>query len=113
MNDKDKEAFDYFWEYKCGVNSEDCGKDDIRIVWQAAFNYKQKEIDELKTQDQIIAKEIKTYMTIAENLKTENAKLRECVEFYAETTGWDNGKKSGEASYTRAREALKELDEKL
>jgi FtsZ-binding cell division protein ZapB len=58
------------------------GTDDLsQVVWQAACAYKQKEIDELKTQDQIIAKEIKTYRAIAEKLQAENAKLRECVEY--------------------------------
>jgi hypothetical protein len=44
MKDKDKEAFDYFWNYKCGVSNEACGKDDIQIVWEAACEYKQKEL---------------------------------------------------------------------
>ena len=47
----------------------------------------ESEIDELKKQDQIISKEIKTYKIIAENLRTvveinqtENAKLRDALD---------------------------------
>lgn len=40
------------------------------------------------------------------SLEQENKELREALEFYAETTGWENGKKSGEASFQRARSIL-------
>jgi hypothetical protein len=88
----------------------------------------EQEIDELKKQDQIIAKEIKTYKIIAENLRTvveinqaENKKLREALEFYADRKNCDNpdfvhveidenGDEISDGGY-RAREALKEIGE--
>lgn len=143
MNDKDKEEYDKWLEsqnwhydsfdneyYQNGLKVSIYG--ETEEAWQSACEYKQKEIDELKTQDQIIAKEIKTYMTIAENLRTvvkinqaENAKLRECVDWYADEANqiapvYDPTGKPG-ADFTqpyrmdsgkRARQVLKELEEK-
>ncbi len=78
------------------------------------------EIDELKIQDQIIAKEIKTYKIIADNLRTvvkinqaENAKLRDAL------IKIDNS--NDDMKYfnydihkiiSETREALKELEDK-
>jgi hypothetical protein len=58
MNDKDKEAFDKWWQniYDSYVEFRDwqgCDitfdkKEDMRNGWQAACEYKQKEIDMLR-----------------------------------------------------------------
>lgn len=80
MNDKDKEEFENFWDDNYDEKFPTPDKFRDSIIWQAACEYKQKEIDELKTQDQIIAKEIKTYRAIAEKLQAESAKLRECLK---------------------------------
>lgn len=90
MNDKDKEAFEKWWHDRydehvqfrdwqgCDLLHE--GKDDNKDGWQAACEYKQKEIDELlkqlKHEHDLYKKHLKVY-------EDENAKLRECVEFYA------------------------------
>ena len=113
MNDKDKEAFDYFWEYKCGINNEDCGKDDVQIVWQAACEYKDKAL--------INGTRMKQMNERIEELLEENTKLRECVEFYADRKKWSpvyEGIHKYKTLYKvhrtgskRARQVLKELDE--
>lgn len=78
MNDKDKEAFDnwysklddtYLWRV-IKLNRGACQES-----WQAACEYKQKEIDAI---DCYIERDEKI-----KKLQAENAKLRECVEFYA------------------------------
>ena len=113
MNDKDKEAFTQkftFWiNHYPSDRLNDWGLYELmKSAWQAACDYKQKEIDELekekdylckkmenmrgiykdseklqaenaklKEQDQIIGKEIKTYIQIAEKLQAENAELKQ------------------------------------
>lgn len=49
---------------------------DMEEAWQAACEYKQEEIDAYKDE-------------INQKLQAENAKLRYCVEFYADTVSWD------------------------
>jgi hypothetical protein len=146
MDDKDKEAFEKWWDEIRLRGQSTFGI--VAITWQAACEYKQKEIDELLKQlkhendlykkhlkvyedenaklieqDQIISQEIKTYIHIADRLKGENAKLRECVEFYAQP--WERGELDGELlvrkseSYDlftevhyKAKQCLKELEDK-
>jgi CRISPR/Cas system CSM-associated protein Csm4 (group 5 of RAMP superfamily) len=136
----DKEAFKKWWEgfvkKDLGLNVKAIADCKVEKAWKSACEYKQKEIDELKNQDRIISKEIKTYMTIAENLRTvvkinqdENMKLREVIEFYANETSWDdiggdclNNEISGSdlehiigdtvIGGKRARQVLKELEDK-
>lgn len=106
MNDKDKEAFEKWMESEDrhdGVfgNNNNFTRDEwvADKAWQAACEYKQKEIDELikqlKHEHDLYKKHLKVY-------EDENAKLRECVEFYAYS--------GSDGSY--ARRALKELEEK-
>lgn len=137
MNDKDKEAFDYFWEYKCGVNSEDCGKDDVRIVWQAACDYKQKEYSNIMdamtqtSQNNFkLGKELAYFKAIYNSLidgaardtekinelQAENAKMRELVKMVENNSLMPH---KHDDYYTRlcclserASEVLKELGEK-
>lgn len=66
MNKKDKEAFEK-WFKKNSYDFYGYEKNNQKIGWQAACEYKQKKIDAIMA---------------------ENAKLRECVEFYAETGNW-------------------------
>ena len=121
MNDKDKVAFDIWigidklydpWRIKLAEMS-----------WQAACEYKQKEIDELKDQidhqDSLIFEldqNVQVFMEKSKALQAENAKLRECVEFYADRTNWSFDDVINESVHhgrggKRARQVLKELDE--
>ena len=72
MNDKDKEAFEkWFKTWNRAEFPSLCME-----TWQAACEYKQKEIDDKYTEDiTYLDEKIK-------KLQAENAKLRECVEFY-------------------------------
>lgn len=92
MNDKDKEAFEKWWmEGFKGMSDidvikyKDVGKQTSLNGWQAACEYKQKEIDELikqlKHEHDLYKRHLKVY-------EDENAKLRECVEFYANEETW-------------------------
>ena len=164
MNDKDKEAFERWWDnlYSNQMEWRDwqgCdivfnGKEDMRCGWQAAIDYKQKEIDELKKVNNDLVKSNVSMLVMdyicegleigfgnkLEKLQAENEKLRECVEFYADTNiykrpdkdrngmggmsamtdfelddgEWkvdENGEKDHYCYGKRARQVLKELDE--
>ena len=105
MLKEDNEAFDYFWEYKCGVNSEDCGKDDIRIVWQEACEYKRDEYSSImQAMTQTSQNNFK--------LQAENAKLRECVEYILSYKSDEYLSMSKGSIFDVARQVLKELGEK-
>lgn len=103
MNDKDLEAFDK-WHNENIANPPTLNE-LINKAWIGACEYKQKEINELikqlkhehdlykkhlkiyedenaqlREQDKILGEEIKTYMTIAEKLQAENAKLKHRME---------------------------------
>lgn len=104
MNDKDKEAFEKAWldstveDYR-GLGN---GKTSIasiavtskrraaEMLWQAACDYKQKEIDARKSELDYAARvlidvqadKLEMRGTI-QKLQAENAKLREVVKFYA------------------------------
>lgn len=113
MNDKDKEAF-----RKCRDMSEfyaSCVADQKTALvpedvcegfvagWQAACEYKNREYSD------IVEARIQTSFNNVK-LQAENAKLRECVEFYAdldeEAIGYDI------RGVTYARQVLKELEDK-
>lgn len=117
MNDKDKEAFNSWWKENM-VDPNWLTTDhasDVFNSWQAACDYKQKEIDELKDGSY--------WQSDIERLEAENAKLKECVEFYARTSSWNcYGSIIPEDQWfvekwfetiggKRARRVLKELDE--
>lgn len=130
MNDKDKEAFEKWYSKETSdVLWEDSNGDEIVIKsWQAACEYKQKEIDELKNVTHWTVEQdgrVTRHISIAEieKLQAENAKLRECVEFYADKKSWDRGVCIGDGQFEhigdgpncnyfggkRARQVLKEL----
>lgn len=127
MNDKDKEAFEKWWQnmYDSYVEFRDwqgCDitfdkKEDMQIGWQAACEYKNKEYSD------IADARMQTSLNNVK-LEAENAKLRECVEFYAEP--WERVELDGKLlvrkleSYDpfievhhKAMQCLKELDEEL
>ena len=148
MNEKDKEAFEKWWdEVPMGHKITHHPFNYTNLAWQAACEYKQKEIDELEKEQvrhiDILKDELGTiikdrewevnYLTnMCKKLQAENAKLRECVEFYADTNNWNTkngecdtyieGVITGDDLYSpwgdqgidvggkRAREVLKELD---
>ena len=129
MNDKDKEAFEKWWDnlYSNQMEWRDwqgCdivfnGKEDMRCGWQAACEYKDSEHNNAKNFSY-------TEMLLAK-LTIENAKLRECVQFYADEANQiapiykHDGRNRPGADFTapyrmdegkRARQVLKELEEK-
>jgi hypothetical protein len=139
MNKQDKEAFNkYICSHDQGIlqHSDDTEIDVAERAWQAACEYKQKEIDELKNGKGACP----TCEPVAEfnqKLEAENAKLRDCIEFYADKSNWnphvcdswsglltafgadndpDNDVEVLNNEFIdgkRARQVLKELDEKL
>lgn len=127
MNDKDKEAYEKYL-VENNVNQRQIWNElSLDEIWQAACEYKQKEIDELEKEKDYLCKKMENMREIyknSEKLQVENSKLRECVEFYAQP--WERGELDGELlvrkseSYDhftevhyKARQCLKELDEKL
>lgn len=118
MNDKDKEAFDQWFELLGETHLErvvKLNRGASSKAWQAAWEYKQKEINELKLE--IMAIKFKCNKS-----QFENAKLRECVEFYADRKKWSpvyEGIHKYKTLYKvhrtgskRARQVLKELEDK-
>jgi hypothetical protein len=99
MNDKDKKAFDIFYNKHYGFQDL---RDAAIEAWKAACEYKQIEIDSI---DCYIEKDEKIKTLQAEIV----ANLKECVEFYAMRKNddpqnfWHNG---------RAIECLKDLGDK-
>ena len=119
MNDQDKEAFEKWWDEIRLRGQSTFGI--VAITWQAACEYKQKEIDRLQAK--------------LETEKAKSLKLVEALEFYAETGNWtrsleqssalleindedvswtDTGGTYGEilSGGKRARQCLKELENK-
>jgi cysteinyl-tRNA synthetase len=109
MNDKDKEAFEK-WYIKTDtipvINNLTGPRTynyfTLEQTWQAACEYKQKEIDTLKL-------EYDKLTDWAAEYKAENKKLREALEFYAE---YKNDDPDDDYNYDVAREALKEVEKK-
>lgn len=111
MIDINKEAFEKWVEVAYSPTSS-------LAAWQAACEFKQKEIDILKNHD------IAGYKEGIDCLQAENKKLRNALEFYADVT--NNPKQYMRQGYlvynlkknifvdggTIAREALKEVGEK-
>lgn len=84
MNDKDKEAFNQWFELLGETHLErvvKLNRGASSKAWQDACEYKQKEIDELlkqlKHEHDLYKKHLKVY-------EAENAKLRKCVEFFVQ-----------------------------
>lgn len=115
MIDKDKEAYEKYL-VENNVNQRQIWNElSLDEIWQAACGYKQKEysniLDAMTRTSQNNAK-----------LKDENAKLRDCVEFYANVDnhkmiydsgdGFVNTTKIDKDAGKRARKCLKELEEK-
>ena len=104
MNDKDKEAYEKYL-IKNNVNQRQIWNElSLDEIWQAACDYMQAEI----------AHHIF-------KIEAENARLIECVEFYASTGAQNDDHdffilkdyKFSIPTTRRARQVLKELDEKL
>ena len=71
MNDKDKEAFEKWWDEIRLRGQSTFGI--VAVTWKAACEYKQKEIDSI---DCYIERDEKI-----KKLQAENARLRECLKF--------------------------------
>lgn len=84
MNYKDKEAYAI---YESTIFEREGYLYIAREAWQAACEYKQKEIDELNKAVEFFASENTHYFESLEKLQAENAKLIECVKFYADKEG--------------------------
>lgn len=82
MNDKDKEAFEKWNEEYPEEYLNDLGLHLLmKEAWLAACAHKQGEIDELKLEyDKLI--------DWASEYKAENAKLKECLEWYGNPENW-------------------------
>lgn len=91
MNDKDMQAFDKWHDEN--ITNPPTLNELINRAWIGACEYKQKEIDELlkqlKHEHDLYKKHLKIY-------EDENAKLRECVEFYADAKNWEGREIDGD-----------------
>lgn len=134
MSEQDKEAFNEWFKDAWDIDFDDYDfRHRIQVkAWQAACLHKQKKIEELEKEQvrhiDILKDE---FGTIIKSLQAENAKLRECVEFYADEDNWHLSDSCHADSISldseelldhpdfaslggkRARQCLKELDEKL
>jgi len=107
MNDKDREAFDQWFGLLGETHLERVVKLNMGApskAWQAACEYKQKEIDSI---DCYIERDEKI-----KKLQDENAKLRECVEYILNYKRDEYMSMSRGSIFEVARQALKELEEK-
>ena len=113
MNDKDKEEFEkWFCDYRKGGSIHD----HMKVTWEAACEFKEKEIDELKLEYDKLTDWASEYVA-------KNRKLKECVKWYADPKNCDNidfthcewcertEEEIADAGF-RARQCLKELEEK-
>jgi len=122
MNDKDKQEFEKWFKdfYEVDFNVGNHWFMGQSIAWKYACEFKQKEIDILKNHD------IAGYKEGIDCLQAENKKLREALEFYADTSNpnsifnpdYDEEEDCELIESTqfihfgkRAREALKEVGE--
>lgn len=123
MNDKDKEAFEK-WAEENGHTETRVRLTELvtvyselsREAWQAACEFKEKEIDELKLEYDKLTDWASEYVA-------KNRKLKECVKWYADPKNCDNidfthcewcertEEEIADAGF-RARQCLKELEEK-
>lgn len=75
MNDKDKEAFEKWYTNK---ESE---FDNCKEAWQAACDYKQKEIDELKTKLTVCKNDYWFMINLIEKYSSNKEEaLKDCLE---------------------------------
>ena len=82
MNDKDREAFDYWWHREANHSTVRPSE-----TWQAACELKNKQISSLEAEKQKLfiklSKELEAEKAKVSKLKEENEKLKECIRFYA------------------------------
>lgn len=123
MNEKDKEAFEKWWRENM-PNPDWLSSDhstDVCKAWEAACEFKQREIDELEETALKQNQENDLLWSSNKKLQAENAKLKECVKFYAdyrnhgfpgdaEISDYEKDKLSFFKQGKRARQVLKELD---
>lgn len=92
MNDKDKEEFDkwfleaYRYDYHKLVIPESVNPQ--KEAWQAACEYKDKEIDDIYVGWQLALDYVNNSKDEIFKLEAENKKLREALEFYADYQNW-------------------------
>lgn len=117
MNDKDKEAFvKWYSKETASVLWEDLNGDEIVVkAWQAACEYKDISL--------INGTRMKQMNEEIERLKAENAKLKECVNIYANKYAWHGTHINSDDLWfdetqgyftggKHARQVLKELEDK-
>lgn len=119
MNEKDKEAYAI---YENTILDKEGYLYIAKEAWQSACEYKQKEIDDLKSAFDDRVRVIQLQIEDKKKLQAENVKLRECVEFYADLNnhkmiydsgdGFVNTTEIDKDGGKRARQALKELEER-
>ena len=93
MNDKEKEAFELFKEIENKQKEIDARKNEL--------DYAAKILTDVQADKFKLRKEI-------EKLQSENAKLRECVEFYAD---YKNDNPDNDWNNDYARQVLKDIGE--
>ena len=107
MNDKDKEAYAI---YESTIFQREGYLYIAREAWQAACEYKQKEIDELNKAVEFFTSENTHYFESLEKLQAENAKLRAVVNCLASADAEAVG--ATQIYINNAKRVLKELEEK-
>lgn len=130
MNDQDKEAFEDYMEENKSIyfGMPEWEKDTDRTIWQAACEYKQKEIDLIQSQLDYSARILidvqadkSTLRAEIKKFQAENAKLRECIKFYGDFKNYQNYTYYHDCGMVKcpmidydcgnkARQVLKELD---
>ena len=85
MNGKDKEAFEAWWKEYTSNLSDTPTEWDVHDAWQAACEYMR---DEFKFQT---PPAVFIYQDMNDKLQAENKKLREALEFYANSENFNIG----------------------
>lgn len=89
MNDKDKKAYAI---YENTISHREGYLYIAREAWQAACEYKDKEIELLNNEISWLEEKIDDFMDepdiTIKKLQAENKKLREALEFYAKQSSW-------------------------
>ena len=88
MNDKDKEAFEKWWmegfkgmPEKVVIKYKDVGKQASLLGWINACEYKQIEIDELKTKLSVCKNDYWFMINLIERYSTDKEQaLKDCLE---------------------------------
>ena len=110
MNEQDKKAFEkWYLEYPSWIVTMSC-QESCSKAWQAACDYVRDE-HKFKNPPAVFVYEemYREQLIINKKLQAENAKLKECVEFYAD---YKNDDPDNDWNNDYAGQVLKQLDGK-